>query len=444
MIDNSLYKLPPQSLEAEESLICGIIIDDTKLSDIIDILLPEDFYRSAHQKIFSSIVNLFSKKEPIDLTTLSNALKERGHLEEIGGIIYLATLVDTVPLAVNAKHYAKIIKKASVARQLIKAASEIANSAYESNGNIVEILEEAQTKIININFDLDSDNFVSVSNLSMQRVEQYEKMASSKKVLGIATGYSGLDRLTGGLKGSKFIIIAARPRIGKTALMMNLASNMAKAGHKVGIFSIEMDKEELIDRLISSKSEVNTIKLASGQWINSEEWVKIHDAVSKIYEYPIIIDDTGGLKIYELKRRAKKMVKEGVEIIFIDQLSKIRGGKGKTEYEQRSYIVNEIAILKKELHIPICLLAQINRKLEDRQNKKPTLGDLKSTGSLEEDADIILLGHREYEYTKAEEDFNKAEWEIAKHRQGATCNLHMYWNGKTVTFSSIQEGDYHE
>lgn len=442
MIDNSLYKLPPQNIEAEQSILASCLITSDAL-EFTENLLPSDFYRTAHQKIFQVIISLLDKKQPIDLITVMTKLKESKQLDEIGGATYLSELTD-IPIATGIKHYISMVKSTSIARQLIEASNEIANLAYQSNGNIVEVLEEAQTKIININFDLDSDNFVSVSGLTMQRVEQYEKMASSKKVLGITTGFSGLDRLTGGLKGSKFIIIAARPRIGKTALMMNLASNMAKAGHKVGIFSIEMDKEELIDRLISSKSEVNTIKLASGQWINGEEWVKIHDAASKIYEYPIIIDDTGGIKIYELKRRAKKMVKEGVEIIFIDQLSKIRGGKGKTEYEQRSYIVNELAILKKELRIPICLLAQINRKLEDRQNKKPTLGDLKSTGSLEEDADIILLGHREYEYTKAKEDIEKAEWEIAKHRQGATCNLHMHWNGKTVTFSSMQEGDYHD
>lgn len=437
-MDNSLYKLPPNSIEAEESLISGILINNDTLSDIIDILIPEDFYRTAHQKIFSGIIKLHVKKEPVDLVTLPNILKEAGMLEEIGGATYLVTLVETVPLAVNPEHYAKIIKKASVARQLIEAANEIANSAYDSNGNIVDILDAAQSKIININFDMDNNNFISISELIPKRIDQYEEMSNQKRVLGIQTGFADIDRLTGGLKGSKFIVIAARPRVGKTALMMNMATNMAKAGHKIGIFSIEMDKEELVDRLISSKSGVNTIKLASGWGLNSEEWEKITYAAERIYEYPIIIDDTGGLKIQELKRRARKMVKDGIEIIFIDQLSKIRGGKGRSEYEQRSYIVNEIAILKKELRIPICLLAQINRKLEDRTNKKPTLGDLKSTGSLEEDSDLVLLGHRKYEYTKAEEDRHHAEWEIAKHRQGATCNIKMYWNGKTVTFSSLQ------
>lgn len=438
-MDLSTYKIMPNSIEAEESLISGMLIDNKTLPEVIDILAPEDFYRTAHQKIFAGIIKLYAKKEPIDLVTLPTILKDIGTLSEIGGATYLVTLVETVPLAVNPEHYAKIIKRASVARQLIDAANEIAKSAYDSNGNIVDVLDEAQSKIININFDMDSDNFFSVSDLIPKRIDQYEEMSKQKRVLGIQTGFSELDILTGGLKGSKFIVIAARPRIGKTALMMNMATNMAKSGHKVGIFSIEMDKEELIDRLISSKSGVNSIKLSSGQGIGGEEWNKINYAAERIYEYPIIVDDTGGLKIQELKRRARKMVKAGIEIIFIDQLSKIRGGKGKSEYEQRSYIVNEIAILKKELRVPICLLAQINRKLEDRTNKKPTLGDLKSTGSLEEDPDLILLGHRKYEYTKAEDDKHHAEWELAKHRQGATRNIKMYWDGKTVTFSGLQE-----
>ena len=441
MIDQSLYRLPPQSIEAEEALLSRILIDSKVLVDIVDILQPNDFYRSAHQKIFSGIMKLFLKKEPIGIVTVPEVLKEIGVLEEIGGATYIATLVDTVPLAVNAEHYARIIKKASVARQLIVAANDIAMSAYTANGNIVEVLDNAQSMLLNINLDIGSFNFTTSAELIMQRIPQIEKMSKEGRPMGIQTGFSSLDYLTGGLKGSKFIIIAARPRIGKTALMLNVTNNIAASGHKVGIFSIEMEKEELIDRQISSKSGVNLTKLTSGRGITPDDWAAIHSAAEAIYNYQIVIDDTGGLRLQELKRRARQMLKDGIEIIFIDQLSKIRGGKGNGEYEKRSYIVNEIATLAKELRIPVCLLAQINRKLEDRQNKKPTLGDLKSTGSLEEDADIILLGHRDYEYTKNEGDIHHAEWELAKNKQGATTDMDMYWDGKTVTFSLLQRGD---
>ena len=441
MKDQSLYRLPPQSIEAEEALLSRIFFDSKVLVDIVDILQPNDFYRSAHQKIFSGIMKLFLKKEPIDIVTVPEILKEMDVLEEIGGATYIVTLVETVPLAVNAEHYAKIIKKASVARQLIVATNDIATSAYTANGNIVEVLDNAQSMLLNINLDIGSFNFTTSAELIMQRISQIEKMSKEGRPMGIQIGFSSFDYLTGGLKGSKFIIIAARPRIGKTALMLNVTNNIAASGHKVGIFSIEMEKEELIDRQISSKSGVNLTKLTSGRGITPDDWATIHSAAETIYNYQIVIDDTGGLRLQELKRRARQMLKDGVEIIFIDQLSKIRGGKGNSEYEKRSYIVNEIAILAKELRIPVCLLAQINRKLEDRQNKKPTLGDLKSTGSLEEDADIILLGHRDYEYTKNEEDMHHAEWELAKNKQGATTDMDMYWDGKTVTFSLLQRGE---
>lgn len=441
MIEHQTYALPPQSVEAEESLLSRIIIDNSSFADIVGILSSNDFYRTAHKKIYAGIIRLHLKQEPIDLVTLSNILKETGDLQAIGGSTYLATIVDTVPLAVNAEHYAKIIKKASIARQLIATANKISVLAHTHDGNIMEILDDAQHQIINIGFDLDNENFATASNILMERIAQIEAMSKKGKELGIQTGFPDLDRLTGGFRGAQFIVIAARPRIGKTAFMMNMASNMAFRGHKVGIFSIEMDKEDLVDRLISSKSGINLTKLITGQTMTSEEWGKINKAAESIYKYQIIFDDTGGLHIQELKRRARKMLKDGVEIIFIDQLSKIKGGKGNGFYEKTSYLVNEIAVLKKELRVPVCLLAQINRKLEDRSNKKPTLGDLKATSSLEEDADIVLLGHRQYEYTKAEEDLRHAEWEIAKHKQGAGMNMEMDWNGKTVTFHSL-ERDY--
>jgi replicative DNA helicase len=427
----------PQSIEAEESLLSRILLDNSVLTEIVDILLPNDFYRSAHQKIFSGMIKLFLKKEPADIVTVPEVLREMKILEKVGGATYIATLVETIPLAVDAEHYAKIIKKASVARQLIVAANDIAIFAYDAHSNISDILDDAQTKIINIKFDVGNDNFIPISETVTQRVEFHEERARNKSLMGIKTGFYQFDAITGGLSGAMFIVIGARPRIGKSALMLNMASKMAEVGHKVGIFSIEMQKEALVDRLLSSKSEINSLRITTGKDFTKDEWKRINDAAAKIYEYNIIIDDTGGIKIQELKRRIRKMVTDGIEIIFIDQLSKIRGGKGSSEYEKRSYIVNEIAILTKTVKIPICLLAQVGRRAEERQDKKPTLSDLKSTGSLEEDADIVLLGYRKYEYTKQECDLHHAEWEVAKIKDGAECNIRMHWNGKTTTFSSI-------
>jgi replicative DNA helicase len=435
---NFTANIPPQDIEAEESLLSRILIDGGISVDIIDILLPSDFYRTAHQKIFSGMIKLFLKKEPIDLITVPDILKKMGSLLEVGGAAYLTMLIDSVPLAVDIEHCVKIIKEASIARQLIATANEIATSAYNPQKDITEALDDAQAKIINIKLDMGNDNFIPVSEIVTQRVEFHEERSNNDFLIGIETGFYQFDAITGGLSGAMFIVIAARPRMGKSALMMNMASFMAAAGHKVGIFSIEMQKEVLVDRLLASESKINSLRLTTGKKFTQEEWRKINKAAASIYDYNITIDDTGGIKIQELKRRVRKLVTQGIEIIFIDQLSKIRGGKGLGEYEQRSYIVNEIANLSKNVKIPIFLLAQIGRKVEERQNKKPTLSDLKSTSSLEEDADIVLLGYREYEYTKNEADLHHAEWEIAKIKDGAECNIRMHWEGKTTTFSSIQ------
>lgn len=436
-------KLPPQNIEAEESLLCSCLLNDP--AEILDILVPEDFYKPAHQKIFRAISSLKKAQQPIDLTSTTTELRLMDCLPECGGATYLSKLLDEIPQAVNPPYYAKLIKSASVGRRIISKANDIANSIYKTtitNGNIVELLDKAQADILDINFDLGHETFTTFPNLCMSRIDQYEEL-SKGKVLGLKTGFPSLDYLTGGFWGSKLIVIAARPRIGKTAIMLNMAKNMAQRGHNIGIFSIEMDKEELMDRQIAGESGINSIRLATGYNITAEEWRKIHEAAGKIYNYSIIIDDTGGITIQEIKRRSRKMVKQGVEMIFIDQLSKIRGGAGKSEYEQRSFIVNELATLKKELRIPICLLCQINRNADNRPNNKPTLSDIKSTGSVEEDADILLIGHRPFLYTKDPKDEGLATWELAKHRQGPTRNIEMRFDEKTTTFYEIaKEGHY--
>jgi len=431
-----MNKLPPQNIEAEQSLLCACLLEDP--SEVLDILIPEDFYKKAHGNIFRAIINLKRTKQPIDAPFLFTELRLMDCLEESGGPAYISALLD-IPRATNLVYYAKLIKAAAVGRLIIEKANNIINSTYETtvtNENIVEILDKAQADILGINFNLGTDNLTSFPDLCVMRILQYEEL-STGKTCGIKTGFPSLDFLTGGFWGSKLIIISARPRTGKTAIMLNMSKNMASNGHRVGIFSVEMDKEELIDRQISAETDINSIRLSTGQNLSNEEWRKIHESAEKIYRYSIYVDDTGGLTIQELKRRARKMVKQGIEIIFIDQLSKIRGGQGKSEYEQRSFVVNELSTLKKELRIPICLLAQINRNADNRQGCKPTLSDLKSTGSLEEDADIILIGHRPFLFSKQPEDEGKATWELAKHRQGPTRNIEMRFDEKTVRFYEV-------
>ena len=432
---NMFQKLPPQNIEAEQGLLASCILSDPV--EVLDLLSPDDFYRSAHNKIFTAILSLYKKKEPIDLTTLFTELKVMGCIEEVGGATYLSKLLDC-PIASNNVLYAKIIKAAAVGRRIIEISSKTTQSIFDSeitHNNIVELLDTAQSEMMKIGFEIGNDKHISVADLCLKRISDYEELCKGHAP-GIKTGFSMLDALTGGFWGSLFVAIAARPSIGKTAFMLNLAKNMASSGHKVGIFEIEMDKEKLLDRMISSLSGINSIRLRTGR-IGSEDWKAINQAAEKIYSLPIVIDDTGGLTVQELKRRARQMVKQGVEIIFIDQLSKIRGGKGKDIFAQNTNIVNELAEFKKELRIPICLLVQINRKAEE--SKRPYLNHLKNTGAIEEDVDLCLIGHREYPYTKKPEDETKANWELAKNRDGATMDIPMQWDGKTSTFYEITD-----
>jgi len=374
----------------------------------------------------------------VDIITVKDCIAAQGKLDETGGASFLAEIINE-PIPSNTEHYCLKVKAMSSARKLIETCNIISKACFEPGGDYEAILDKAQVDVLSVDFG-GKDNFITLEDLSIESMERYEAVKNGTAEPGIRTGYHELDMITGGgLKGSKFIVIAARPRIGKTAFMLCLARNMAKHGHRLGIFSIEMDKEELDDRFMSMETGFNTLKFTAGSGLQAQtEWDKVNDAADKKAGWRIWIDDTGGLSIQELKRRARKLKKMGAEIIFIDQLSKITGGAGTKEYEKKTDIVNQIAELKKELRMPVVLLAQINRKLEDRTNKAPTLGDLKATGSLEEDADLILLGHRPYEYDKEKEDPNLAYWEVAKHRAGPERKIQMRWEPKKTMFQDLQ------
>lgn len=436
--DPHLYHIPPQSLEAEESLLASILVNNSIFHDIADIITPSDFYRSAHQKIFGAIVDLFSKKEPADLTTLTNALRKCGHLEEMGGPAYLSKMIEQVPYAVNAAHYARIVREKACLRTLIETANVIARRCFEDRDGAGDILDEAQRRINDIAIGGQNETFTTMKELTDQTYEYLESLNAGKAPKGIKTGFWQIDAITGGFTGSKLIVIGARPRIGKTSFMLNLSANMAKNGHQVGIFSIEMDREELDISLLAAEAGINSLRLKHGTGPDRYDWDKISDASDRKSTWPIIIDDTGGLSIMELCRRARKMKRLGCEIIFIDQFSKIKGDRRKTKFEEATEIVERLGDLKKELRLPIVLLAQINRKLEDRGNKKPMLADLKNTGQLEEEGDIVLLLHREEEYCPLPENEGLANLEIAKHRGGPCKDIELLWDAKRTLFRSAK------
>ena len=434
-----MTKIPPQNLDYEKSILaaCLLFPDDRETS--LDHLAHEDFYNTAHQVIFRAVKDRTRKKEPVNILTVKSYLEAHGELEKIGGAAALFEIVDCYPIPPNTKHYCRQVKALASARKLITICNDTVRACYDTGGDYEAVLDRAQKDILSVDFG-GKDNFVTLEDLSMDSLDRYESVRAGTAEPGIKTGFHDLDAVTDGFKGSKFIVIAARPRIGKTALMLCLARNMALNGHRIGIFSIEMDKEELDDRFMSIETGFNTLKFTAGKGLQTKaEWDFVTNAASKKSSWKILIDDTGGLSIHELKRRSRRLKKMGVEVIFIDQLSKITGGVGRSEYEKKTDIVNQLAELKKELRMPIILLAQVNRKLEDRTNKAPALGDLKSTGSLEEDADIILLGHRPYEYDKENENPNLAFWEVAKNRGGPERTVRMRWDPKKTMFQDLQK-----
>ena len=423
--DPSLYHLPPQSIEAEESILSAILIDNDTLFEVLEILSPEDFYRSGHQKIFAAIAELFSRNEPVDLVTLTNILRERGRLEEIGGATYLANLVDTVPLAVNAQHYAKIVHGKACLRRLIEKTSAIARKCFEDRGNVDNVIDFAESSIFEISENKIKPAFSPLGKIIEGNIDALEELQGKKTlVTGVATGYTKLDELTAGFQKSDLIIIAGRPGMGKTALALNIAKNAAvDANIPVAIFSLEMSKEQLSLRMLSSEARIDSSRLRRG-FISQNDWIKITDAAGALSQAPIFIDDSPNITSLEIRAKSRRLKMENdIGLIIVDYIQLM---KGRVSAERRDLEISEISqslkALAKELNIPVVALSQLNRKLEERSDKRPQLADLRESGALEQDADVVAFIYRDELYNKDENNPNKgkAELILAKQRNGPT------------------------
>ncbi|MDL1988758.1 MAG: replicative DNA helicase [Deltaproteobacteria bacterium] len=440
--DPSLYKIPPQSIEAEESLLSGILIDNNTLLDVIDIISPEDFYRSAHQKIFSGIVELFSKNEPVDLVTLTNALKERGNLEEIGGATYLATLVDTVPLAVNAKHYAKIVHDKATLRRLIERANDIAKECFEDRGNVDEIIDFAESSIFEISKNKHKQSFYRISEIIDGNIETLEERQGNKAlVTGVPTGFTRLDNLISGLQKSELIILAARPSMGKTALALNIARNAAvDANVPIAMFSLEMSKEQLSMRLLCSEARIDSSRLRGG-FFSMEDWRKLTDAAGVLSDTSIFIDDTPDISAMEIRAKARRLkMEKDIGLVIIDYLQLM---KGRMSAERRDLEISEISrslkALAKELDVPVMALSQLNRMLEQRNDKQPRLSDLRESGALEQDADVVAFIYRDEIYNNDDNNPKKgtADILIRKNRNGPTGEATLTFLDSYTRFENL-------
>jgi replicative DNA helicase len=423
--DPYLYHLPPQSLEAEESILSAILVDNNTLLEILEILSPEDFYRSAHQKIFSAISELFSRNEPVDLVTLTNILREHDRLEEIGGAAYLANLVDTVPLAVNAQYYAKIVYDKACLRRLIEKANSIAKRCFEDRGDVDNVIDFAESSIFEISENKIRPTFYPIGKIIESNIDVLEERQGNRAlVTGVATGFTKFDELTAGLQKSDLVILAGRPGMGKTALALNIAKNAAvDANIPVAIFSLEMSKEQLSLRMLSSEARIDSSRLRRG-FISQDDWIKITDSAGVLSQAPIFIDDSPNITALEIRAKSRRLkMEKDIGLIVIDYLQLM---KSRASAERRDLEISEISrslkALAKELNLPVVALSQLNRKLEDRSDKRPQLADLRESGALEQDADVVAFLYRDELYNKDENNPNKgkAELIVSKQRNGPT------------------------
>ncbi|MGD9301740.1 MAG: replicative DNA helicase [Desulfobacterales bacterium] len=440
--DPAPYRLPPQNIEAEESIISAILIDNNTLLDVIEFLAPEDFYRTAHQKIYAAITDLFDLTEPIDLVTLANKLKEKGQLEEIGSASYLARLVDTVPLAVNAQHYAKIVHDKASLRRLIEKSNAIVKRCFEERGNADDIIDFAESAVFEISEKKAQQGFYPISKLILGNIETLEENQGNRRlVTGVPTGFSHLDNLTSGLQNSDLIILAARPSMGKTALALNIARNAAvDANIPVAIFSLEMSKEQLSLRMLCSEARIDSSRLRGG-FFSMEDWHRLTDAAGILSETPIYIDDSPSLTAMEIRAKARRLkMDKNVGLIVIDYLQLMQG---RASAERRDLEISEISralkALAKELELPVLALSQLNRMLEQRTDKRPRLSDLRESGALEQDADVVAFIYRDEVYNKEEDNPRRgiAEILLSKQRNGPTGDVNLTFLNSFTRFENL-------
>jgi replicative DNA helicase len=445
-IDSSLHKVPPQNLEAEQSVLGGILLDNLALNTVLELLETDDFYSEAHRKIFSAIIELSNRNEPCDLITLSNILKIQKRIEKVGGTTYLASLVDNVSSAVNIAYYAKIIKEKSILRRLIGTATEILNKSYDAGMDIDSVLDEAEHAIFEISENKIRPTFHPIREIIKDSFKTIERLYAKKElVTGVATGFDKIDDITSGLQNSDLIIIAGRPSMGKTAFALNIAQFAAlETGVPVAIFSLEMAKEQLATRMLASEARVDSQRLRKG-FLGETDWPKLTTAAGRLSEAPIYIDDTPAITVIEMKAKSRRLKAEaGLGLVILDYLQLMRGGAFKDSREQEiSEISRSLKALAKELSVPVIALSQLNRKVEDRTSRRPQMADLRESGAIEQDADLIAFIYRDEVYNRSDDNPDKgiAEIIIGKQRNGPTGTVKLAFQEKYTRFENLARTD---
>jgi len=448
-IDDNIRKIPPQNLEAESSVLGGILLENDAINVVLESLRAEDFYRESHRKIFRAMIELSDRSEPVDIITLSEVLKNRGELEAVGGSAYLASLNDFVPTAANISYYARIVREKSILRYLINAATEIATKGFEGQGNVEELLDSAEKAIFDITEQRIKSSFVKVGDMMKDSIKMVEKLFERKTMItGVPTGFKDLDSKTAGLQAGDLIIVAARPGMGKTAFSLNIASHAAFAGHGVAIFSLEMAREQLALRLLCSEARVDNSKVRTG-YLSDRDFPKLATAAGKLHDALIYIDDTPAISVLELRAKARRMARDRdkkLSLIIVDYLQLMRGsGAAQNREQEISEISRSLKALAKELSVPVLAISQLNRRVEDRNDKTPQLSDLRESGAIEQDADVIAFIYREAAYNPKSDD-NTATITIAKQRNGPIGDLNLTFLREFTRFEDYtgREEEFYE
>ncbi|MFC1700620.1 replicative DNA helicase [Patescibacteria group bacterium] len=439
-------RLPPQNIEAEQSVLGSLMLDKDSIASVADIIQPEDFYRGIHINIYQAMLKLYEKNEPIDLVSLTNLLKHNKQLKEIGGKEYLSSLVNMVPTAAHVAHYAKIVRHKKVLRDLIDASGKIAQLGFDEETEADELVDEAEQKIFSISQKTVSRKFTPIKDSLADAFERIDKLHKGDGALrGLSTGFPDLDGYLAGFQRSDLVILAARPSLGKTSLALDFARNAAVGGNTpVGFFSIEMSKEQLVDRLICSQAGIELWRMRTGRLSDkgdNNDFECIQHALNKLSKTPIFIDDTPSPTILQMRTMARRLqAQHNLGLIVVDYLQLIQPrGSFDSPVQQVTEISRGLKSLAKELNVPVIALSQLSRAVETRTPSIPKLSDLRESGSLEQDADVVIFIYREDKYKRDSERPNIAEIHIAKHRNGPTGKIELYFDEGPVTFKNLEK-----
>jgi len=439
-----LNRIPPHDIQAEQAVLGSMLLDKDAVVNALEVLKEESFYREDNRAVFAAISSLYSKSEPIDLITVKNELTENGNFERIGGIEFLASLPEKVPTTTNVDRYIKIVEEYAMRRNLIQTSNDLISLGYDDTEETERILDMAEKKVFELSQNKTTKGYNSIKDVLVSTFAELEKLYNQKgKISGITTGFVEMDKMTSGLHNSDLLILAARPAMGKSAFAINIATNAAVKAHvPVAIFNLEMSKEQVVNRILCSEAMVDSNKLRTGG-LEDEDWMKLASASGILSEAPIYIDDTPGISIMEIRAKCRKLkMEKDIGLIVIDYLQLITSSSSKknaSREQEISEISRSLKILAKELDVPVIALSQLSRSAEKRQDdKRPMLSDLRESGAIEQDADIVMFIYREDYYNPETENKNIAEIIFAKHRGGSTGTVKLAWLGNYTKFLDLQ------